>query len=58
MEFKEIGEAYGILSDEKKKGMYDAGHDIEEINQGCGGGGMNQHDMFAQMFRGGGGFSF
>ena len=33
VEYKEVGEAYAILGDEKKKGMYDAGHDIEEINQ-------------------------
>jgi DnaJ family protein C protein 7 len=36
--FKEIGECYGVLGDEKKKKMYDDGHDIEEINQGGGGG--------------------
>ena len=34
--------------------MYDDGLDIEEINQRSeGGGGPSQHDMFAQMFRGG-----
>jgi DnaJ family protein C protein 7 len=30
--FKDIGEAYGVLSDQKKRAMYDEGHDIEEIN--------------------------
>lgn len=39
--FKEIGEAFSILSVPKKKEMFDAGYDLEEINQGgaSGGGG-------------------
>lgn len=54
--FKDLGEAYGVLSDAKKRQMYDEGADIEEINQGGGGGGrggMDPNDIFS-MFMGGG----
>ena len=56
MKFKEVGEAYAILSDAQKRQMYDDGADLEEINQGGGGGGMggmNPNDIFS-MFMGGG----
>ena len=57
--FKEIGEAYAILSDSQKRARYDEGEDVEEINQGGGGGGggMDPNDIF-RMFNGGGGASF
>ena len=32
--FKDIGEAYSVLSDSQKRQMYDDGADMEEINQG------------------------
>ena len=45
-----------MLSDPAKKAKYDAGQDLEEIEQG---GGMHSHmdpnDVFAAMFGGGGG---
>jgi len=55
--FKEIGEGYAILSDQKKKAMYDEGMDLEEINQGGRGGGpggMDPNDIFQMFFQGGG----
>lgn len=57
--FKDIGEAYSILSDPQKKMRYDQGADIEEIEQGGGmggfHGGVDPNDIFSMFFGGGGG---
>jgi len=57
--FKEIGEAYEILSNEDKRAAYDRyGHAAFEGGMGGGGGGGGFHDasdIFSQVFGGGGG---
>ena len=62
--FKEIQEAYAVLSDQQKRGQYDRfGHDSPQGNPfgGFGGGGFNINledllggDFFSSMFGGGG----
>ncbi len=66
-QFKDVNEAYGVLSDATKKSRYDAGVDIEDLDNdhaghggfgGGGGGGMHPdmaNDVFRMFFGGGGG---
>ena len=61
--FKELNEAYGILSDEQKRAAYDRmGHDAFAQGGGGGAGGFQDfNDIFSQIFgggaAGGGGFA-
>lgn len=57
--FKEIGEAYEVLKDEKMKAQYDNGADLEEIKQGSHSHFPGGHVDISQIFDllgGGGGF--
>merc|ERR1712223_1393799 len=55
--FKEIGEAYGVLSDAKQKSRYDAGQDLDSNSSGgtsssySSSGGFSQPMDAAQMFK-------
>lgn len=51
--FKEISMAFEVLSDEKKKKLYDQGG-LDALKEGGGGGGHNPMDIFDMFFGGGG----
>lgn len=53
--FKDIGEAYAVLSDPKKKARYDSGADIDELDHDFGSGFHGDPNEIFKMFFGGGG---
>ena len=55
--FKEVGEAYGVLSDSKKRSRYDHGHDLDDLEgHGHGyGGDIDPNQIFQAFFGGGAG---
>ena len=54
--FKQISQAYSVLSDPQKRQMYDQyGEDAFTHGGGAGGGGFDPFDLFREAFGGGGG---
>lgn len=53
LQFKEITNAYEVLSDKKKRDIYDEGGE-QSLKEGGGGGFHSPMDMFDMLFGGGG----
>ncbi|XP_076445669.1 dnaJ homolog subfamily C member 7-like [Babylonia areolata] len=51
--FKELGEAYSVLSDSKKRARYDNGQDLEDMTDGGGFGDVDPNQIFQAFFGGG-----
>ncbi|KAK3721197.1 hypothetical protein RRG08_044207 [Elysia crispata] len=56
--FKELGEAYSILSDSKKKARYDSGQDLDEMEGFGGFDNVDPNQIFQAFFGGGAGGHF
>lgn len=60
VKFKEIGEAYAVLTDAKKRALYDRGHDINDPDGGFSHEDIDPSQIFQAFFGGGhsGGYTF